>query len=104
VDLQPRADNNLSRWQKPADWQPEADELNDELDEVNEHVEERRVEPESGKAYNLAEFRTAFEGQYSSSQVQDYWRDVCVPLQETSGTGALFHGENDGSVTSLKHQ
>jgi len=71
---------------------------------VNEHMEERRVEPESGKAYSLAEFRAVFEGQYSSSQVQDYWHDVCVPMQETTEAGATFHGENERSVTSLKHQ
>lgn len=101
ADLQPK---NWSRWQKPADWQPEADELHEEVQEVKEHMEERRIEPGNGKAYSFAEFRTAFEGQYSSSQVQDYWRDVCVPVQEATEAGTAFHGENDGSVTPVQHQ
>lgn len=86
------------------DWQSDTDELHVEVSEARERVEERRVEPESGKSYSLAEFCTAFEGQYSLNQVQDYWRDVCVPVQESTESVAPFHGESDRSIPSVQHQ
>merc|ERR1711971_405683 len=42
--------------------------------------EDRRVEPESGKAYTFHEFETAFAEQFAPDDILAYWRDACTPL------------------------
>eukprot|EP00930_Biecheleria_cincta_P048366 TRINITY_DN33691_c0_g1_i1.p1 TRINITY_DN33691_c0_g1~~TRINITY_DN33691_c0_g1_i1.p1 ORF type:complete len:675 (-),score=109.27 TRINITY_DN33691_c0_g1_i1:37-1767(-) len=42
--------------------------------------EERRTEPESGKAFTFAEFQKEFTGKYTETEIREYWRDACKPI------------------------
>jgi len=46
-----------------------------------EEEEERRTEPETGKDYTFAEFKVAFASQYTETEIQEYWRDACKPVE-----------------------
>lgn len=53
--------------------------------------EEKRIDPEDGKARSLSELRTLCAGQYSVKEIEAYWaamRPVAAPAAKPSGTRA----------------
>jgi len=47
-----------------------------------DNVDERRIEPETGRAFTFVEFAEAFSGQYSSDEIREYWRDACTRVTD----------------------
>merc|ERR1711920_968262 len=45
-------------------------------------IDERRIEPETGRLFTFNEFAEAFSGQYSSDEIRAYWRDACARVAD----------------------
>jgi hypothetical protein len=61
---------------------------------------ERRLDPDNGKVYSWKEFRARFEKEYSSKDMEDYWRDACRLLVSPEVFAATERrvDPNDGRV------
>lgn len=45
-------------------------------------AEERRIDPDTGQEYTFAEFEKTNKDKYTPTEIREYWRDACTPVDQ----------------------